>query len=133
MDVMGRLQLRGKRRKMEEPGGYMSAESVEESGEVDGGPGEVKIGPITFELRAAKGLVNADGRDMDGVLDCCECVIIIRDNMNPQRTYFTLWHEIVHAIMAYSGHEVNDGVCDAVATGVMGALKDNEWIREVPK
>jgi hypothetical protein len=92
----------------------------------------IRVGPVEFEIREVEGLCTEDGRELDGTIDCCQGFIAIKSGMSQQRAYWTLWHELTHAIMAYSGHEVDDGVCDAMATGVMGVLRDNKWIREVP-
>lgn len=89
----------------------------------------IRIGPIDYKVHET-----CDIND-DGLFDMADQVILIQKRLKPQLKRQTLWHEILHGIMYQAGiKEHNERMVDAVAYGIVAALRDNPSLRkEVPK
>jgi len=94
----------------------------------------VKIGPVTYEIKVVRGLMDdAKNTKLWGQISYENCIIELEEDQNSSANRVILWHEIVHGLLQGSGHSKLDDKEDlvtALAYGIVGVLKDNPWLAE---
>ena len=87
----------------------------------------VKIGPITYEVKIVKRLLDHGEEKLDGRISHKRQMIEIESGLTLTMQRQTLWHEIIHGILTQAGRhdEVSEGAVDAIAYGIFGVIKDN--------
>lgn len=96
-------------------------------------PSSIRVGPIAYAIVMVKKLMGPYGRR------CGECSpaksrIRIDSKIDVQIQTVTLWHEILHAILfgaGVSADEHNEQQIDALAYGIVAALRDNPGLAAV--
>lgn len=94
-------------------------------------PSAIQIGPVAYAIVLVKKLIGPFGRRC-GECDPARARIKIDSKLDPQIQDVTLWHEIVHAILfgaGVPGDEHNEQQIDALAYGIVAALRDNPILR----
>ena len=90
---------------------------------------QVKIGPQTFVIVFEEDLHRGEA-ELDGYIRFYNSTISLDMRLNEFAQIQTLWHEIVHALLNNAGIKtVPEEAVDALATGIVGVLQDNEWLR----
>ena len=86
----------------------------------------LRIGAIEYAVVRVKGL-SVDDEPADGCLAYLECAIQLEATTAPQLSRVTLWHEILHAILAHSGRQLDhdEDEIEALAHGIVQVLRDN--------
>ncbi len=94
---------------------------------------KIKIGGIYFDVTEEKDLKDPTaGRGLDGDIAYGKCKIRINANLSYQLRMQTLWHEIIHGILAQSGVEkYNEILVDVLAFGILMVLVDNPELANV--
>jgi len=85
------------------------------------------LGPFTFEVESRPGL-SSDGQLLNGLIEHNQCKIAINPDSNEQVKYVTVWHEIIHAILAFGPHKVSEGTIETLSLGVVEALRRNPFM-----
>lgn len=87
----------------------------------------VKVGPITYEVKMVERLLGDGSEKLDGQISYGQQVIEIESDLTLVMQKQALWHEIVHAILTQAGRqcEASEGIIDAIAYGLVGVIKDN--------
>ena len=95
---------------------------------------KIKIGTQIFDIKIIDDLHDS-GRELDGWLQPWKSEISLDSRLNTYSSRLTLWHEIVHQIIAIAGikEDIPEPAIDALAYGVIQILEDNKWIAENPK
>ncbi len=94
-------------------------------------PATIWVGPIEYDIVFVRGLMDVDGiTKLNGYIDYINCEIRIEENMDPQRQFQTLMHELNHAILANAGVEHDEALVEALALGWMSILVDNGPLME---
>lgn len=86
----------------------------------------IQIGPLTYQVVEVPELASASG-SLYGDIDYGKCRIRICAESDPQIKLVTLWHELLHGILAGAAHteDHNEAHIDALAHGIVLALRDN--------
>lgn len=89
----------------------------------------VQIGCIRYKVVMAERLDETDNTKWQlGEINYGDALIYLADNQDAQVMIATLWHEIIHGILDYSGHHESrddEGLVDALAFGLMALVKQN--------
>jgi hypothetical protein len=91
----------------------------------------IKIGPILYrieEFDEVPGGINGNmpmGRQVEA-----HGKILLMRQMPDDVKRVTTWHEILHALGDQNGQELNEGLINAFANGIVQVLADNLWLRE---
>jgi hypothetical protein len=90
--------------------------------------GKIVIGGITYEVEGQDLLRNEDTGDyLYGAICYHENKLRLMTGMGSQHQMVTLWHEILHALLAHAGHEEHpEDLLDLMAFGIVGVLQANE-------
>ncbi len=90
----------------------------------------IRIGPLDFAESRERDLVE-EGEELDGVIDARACVIRIDQDLSPQQTFLTRWHEVVHELLGQAGRtETSDeSLVSILSTGITQVLRDNPSLR----
>jgi len=90
-------------------------------------PQSILIGPIEYCLKEVSGLRSTqDHTEILGEMDPTECFIRVEADIPSQRKQVTLWHEIIHAILAQAQRrDVSDEVVGVVSFGIVEVLRRN--------
>lgn len=91
---------------------------------------DVKIGPMTYEVKIVEHLLGCDGKKLDGQITYSKPTIELDSELSFDMQRQVLLHEIIHGILTHAGRheEVSEDVIDAIAYGVFGVIKDNPEI-----
>ena len=91
----------------------------------------IRIGTIDYEVFLVDGLEDSEGNKLDGQIRHSESAIYLESKLEVQSQRAVLWHEIIHGILSQHGlgHHAEE-LCDTLAYGIMGVLKDNPKLRE---
>ena len=93
----------------------------------------IRVGPVIYELIEEHNLHGSKDL-LYGVVDCDECVIKLRENMNVQLKRVTFWHEVTHLLLAQIGKDElgkDEDLIDALANVLVGLFIDNPGISEL--
>lgn len=94
-------------------------------------PPYIQIGPLAYRVVAVEELAGEHGM-LHGDIDYQKCRIRVSADDDPQIQRVTLWHETLPGILhqaACADH--NEQVIDALAHGIIQALRDNPELRHV--
>lgn len=84
----------------------------------------IKIGALNFKIE------EVNDPPFEAQIDHRNCRIRLNDSMGSQMREVSLWHEVVHSILAQAGfHEHDEAMVEALGFGIVGALKDNQVLR----
>ncbi len=91
---------------------------------------KVRIGPIDFKIRYVEGLVDEEEGTkckLDGAIKYSPCEILIEKDMDPQRQYEVLLHEVAHGVLSLAQLRPKklEAIVSAVASGFMMVSRDN--------
>lgn len=97
-------------------------------------PDSIMIGPIEYGLEEIAGLRStSDHTEILGEMDPTACFIRVEQEIPAQRQQVTLWHEILHAILAQAQRrQVSDAVVGVLAFGIVEVLRRNPELRWEP-
>lgn len=91
---------------------------------------ELKIGPVTYDVKLVDEFVDMDDEDYDpkqlGNMDLNTHTIKVRRGLKAPVHAITLWHEVLHVLAFQSGHTVKEGVIEALSYGIYQVIRDNE-------
>lgn len=97
--------------------------------------GQLKVLGLTFEVseaceddRAFYEHLQSDDKLYYGRIIHAEQKIVIRKDLKNDRKSETLWHEIIHAISAAYGMELEEQQVTLLGSAIDQVIKDNEWI-----
>lgn len=92
---------------------------------------QVQIGPLSYRVVEVRELASAAHGALYGDIDYSKCRIRIAQESDPQIKDVTLWHEILHGILAGAAHteDHNEEHIDALAHGIIQVLRDNPELR----
>lgn len=91
-------------------------------------PKHLKICGMDFKVRLEKAPMLNDDRPCAGYIQQDYGLIVLEEDMHPDRQGQALFHEIIHALDARE--ELNEGKTEALARGIYQVLKDNHLLRE---
>jgi hypothetical protein len=92
----------------------------------------VKIGPHTYRVVEIERLQDRGNyRSLCGQIDFRNLTIEIEKGLVGTYKRQTLFHEIIHGVLENAGirGDHDEQVVDAIATGIVQVLQDNEWLR----
>lgn len=93
----------------------------------------IQIGPMTFTIKEIRNL-NDTAHDLNGSVDLSECVIKVREGIDPQVKFETIWHEAIHVILEQAGiPNHKEKIVTALAYGIINLLKQNPGMVSVPE
>jgi len=86
----------------------------------------ITIGPLIYTVVEVEELASASGQ-LYGDIDYGRCRIRICADSDPQIRRITLWHEVLHGILAAAAQteDHNEAHIDALAHGIVQVLRDN--------
>ena len=86
----------------------------------------VLVGGIEYDVTIVRGLVDENGKGLDGHVRHAEQNIALRDGMGLGYRHSTLLHEILHSILTQTGHHeaATEDLLDAIAFGLMTVRLD---------
>lgn len=90
----------------------------------------ISIGPIDYHCEEVLRLVDHNAKKLDGWIQFNECLIQIDLDLDPQRKFVVLWHEILHAILSQAEIELenDEKVISVLSYGIAQVLRDNSEI-----
>lgn len=89
-------------------------------------PNEIKVGPITYTIQEVDELRGDSGQLLLGQIEYHKARIRLLDSLNANAKEVTLWHELLHALLAGAGYtDHNEQHIDAIAHGLVQLLRDN--------
>lgn len=93
----------------------------------------IKIGGIRYDIQMVHDLRDEEDTKLDGRFAQSNCLISLNTNLAPQARYQTLWHEIVHGIIAHAGmrDQHDEVLIEALAHGIMQVLLDNPGVESL--
>jgi hypothetical protein len=92
----------------------------------------IKIGPHTYKLIEIERLQDRGNyHSLCGQIDFRKQTIEIEKGLVGTYKRQTTWHEILHGILEAAGirGDHDEQIIDAVATGIVQVLQDNDWLR----
>lgn len=92
----------------------------------------VQIGPLRYKVVEVEELASERSGALYGDINYGKCRIRIAADSCPQIKQATLWHEILHGILAGAAHtdDHNEAHIDAIAHGLIQVLRDNPKLRD---
>lgn len=91
-------------------------------------PKSVRVGPLVYTIKRWSHMAG-DNSEAYGLCDRTTCVILVREDLSPQKAAEVLWHEVLHA--AYSGAGLTVGehfeerTVNALTYTTLQVIKDN--------
>ena len=91
-------------------------------------PKSVRVGPLVYTIKRWSPMASSNA-EAYGICDRTTCVILVREDLSPQKAAETLWHEVLHA--AYHGAGLTVGehfeerTVNALTFTTLQVIKDN--------
>lgn len=96
-----------------------------------GGVDKILIGPMAFEVREIERLMVGNEKVM-GELEHDVGVLFIEANCLPVVKRITLWHEVLHAMLAQAGYSEHDEqLVEMLSYRIVEVLQRNPVLREM--
>jgi hypothetical protein len=90
----------------------------------------VKIGPVRYEVKEIEELADEE-KTLFGWIKYDSCEILIEAGLPDQVKRVTLWHEILHGILAQASQEHDEALVEALAYGLVAVFDDNPGLLAV--
>ena len=92
-------------------------------------PETLHLGPMDYTLDPVQDLRHRHEK-VDGHVSYHETAIYVEAQTGEQCQRATIWHEVLHVILAQAGYpEHDEAQLEVLAHGIMDALRRNPWLR----
>lgn len=92
---------------------------------------EIKVGPLVIPVVEYDKLMDGETQ-LHGQMNWLEYQIRLSSHNPDIYKFLTLWHEVIHALNDTHGISLREKQVEALATGIVQILQDNESMRTPP-